>query len=80
MSPQISEADLMLALNKSLQKAEILSYIWFSRMGYLQSGPISALNIEKSNTEQLTSSSPKIYIGASKVVDEVVTEVEVLEH
>lgn len=35
LSPQKSEADLMLALNESLQKAEISAYTRFSKMRYL---------------------------------------------
>lgn len=42
---QKSEVDLMLALNKSLQKTRILIYIQFSKVGYLQFGVISALFI-----------------------------------
>ena len=52
-SLQKSEADLMLALNKSLQKAGIPAYTRFSRVGYLQSGAISALLTEKSSAEDL---------------------------
>ncbi len=42
-----SEADLMLALNKALQKAG--EKTWFCRVRYLPSGAVSALFTEKAN-------------------------------
>ena len=48
-----SEADLMLVLNELLQRAGIPAYTRFSKMRYSQSGAISRLLIEKSNTENL---------------------------
>ena len=50
---QKSEADLMLVLNKALQKTGMPTYIWFSRVDYLQSGAISMLLKEKSSADQL---------------------------
>ena len=79
LSPQKSEADLMLALNKSLQKAGIPTYTRFSKVGYSQSGAISALLTEKSSAEQLVSNHLNIFIRATKTVDAGVIGVEVLE-
>ena len=73
------EADLMLALNKSLQKAGIPAYIQFSRVEYSQSGAISALLTEKSNAEEFISNHSNILIRAAKSVDEGVIGVEALE-
>ncbi len=52
-SPQRSEADLILVLNESLQKAGIPAYVRFSKVGYSQSGAISGLLTERSNAEDL---------------------------
>ena len=70
----------MLALNKSLQKAEIPAYIRFSKVGYLQSGAISMLLTEKSSAEQLVHNHSNIIIRATKVVDIGVIGVEALKH
>ena len=69
LSPQKSEADLMLTLNESAQKTGIPIYTRFSRVGYLQSGAISALFTEKSSAEQLVSNHSNILIRATKAVD-----------
>ena len=79
LSPQKSEADLMLALNESLQKAGIPAYTRFSRVGYSQSGAISALLTEKSSAEQLVGNHSNILIRAAKAVDAGVIGVEALE-
>ena len=79
LSPQKSEADLMLALNESPQKAGILAYTRFTRVGYSQSGTISALLTEQSNAEQLISEHSNTLIRAAKAVDGGVTGVEALE-
>ena len=80
LSPQKSEVDLMLALNKSLQKAGIPpAYTRFSRVGYSQSGAISALLTEKSSAEQLVNNHSNILIRAVKTVDMGVIGVEALE-
>ncbi len=77
--PQKSEADLMLALNKLLQKAKIPAYTRFSIVRYLQSGTIFALLIKKSHTEQLINNHSNILIRTAKVVDMGVIRVEFLE-
>ena len=79
LSPQKSEADLMLALNKSLQKAGIPAYTRFSRVGYSQSGAISTLLTEKSSVEQLVKNHSNIIIRTAKAVDAGVIGVEALE-
>ena len=79
LSSQKSEADLMLALNEALQKAGIPTYIRFSRVGYLQSGVISALLTEKSSADQLVCNHSNILIRAAKAVDPGVIGVEALE-
>lgn len=78
-SSQKSEADLMLALNESLQKAGIPAYTRFSRVGYSQSGAISAVLTERSNAEELISNDSNILIRAAKSVDERVIGVEAFE-
>lgn len=51
--PQRPEADLMLVLTDSLQRAGISAYTRFSKVGYSQSGALSALLVDKSNAEDL---------------------------
>ena len=77
---QKSEADLILTLNKLLQKARVLAYIRFSKMRYLQSRAISALLTKKSNAEKLINSYLNILIKAAKSIDKRVVGVEVFEH
>ena len=74
-----SEADLMLALNEVLQKAEIETKIRFSRVRYALSGSISALLIEKTDATMLIPSKSNLLIRAAKSVDDAVVGVEVLE-
>lgn len=78
-SPQKSEADLMLVLNESLQKAGVPAYMRFSRVGYSQSGAISALLTERSNAEDLIRHHSNTLIRAAKSIDEGVIGVEALE-
>lgn len=78
-SARKSEADLMLILNESLQKAGIPTYNRFSRVGYSQSGAISALLTEKSNAENLVRDHSNMLIRAAESVDEKVTSIEALE-
>lgn len=69
----------MLVLNESLQKAGILTYILFSRIGYSQSGAISALLMEKTNAEDLIREHSNLLIRAAKSVDSGVIDVEAPE-
>ena len=69
----------MLALNKVLQKAGTSTYTRFSRVGYSQSGAISALLTKKSSAEQLVGNHSNILIRAAKAVDAGVIGVEALE-
>ena len=78
-SARKSEADLMLILNESLQKAKIPAYTRFSRVGYLQPGAIFALLTEKSNAENLLRDHSNMLIRAAKSVDDKVTGIEALE-
>ena len=78
-SPQKSEADLMLVLNESLQKAGVPAYVRFSRVGYSQSGAVSGLLTERSNAEDLIKQHSNTLIRAAKSVDEGVIGVEALE-
>ena len=78
--PQTSEVDLILALNKSLQKARIPADTKFSRVRYLQSEVISTLFIEKSSAEQLVSNHSNILIRAAKIIDIDVIAVKPLEY
>lgn len=70
----------MHAFNESLQKAGIPAYTRFSRVGYPQSGAISALLTEKSNAEELINNHSNILIRAAKSVAEGIIGVEALEH
>lgn len=74
------EADLILALNKSLQNARILTYTRFGRVRYLQCGAISALFIEKSNIKQLVSNYSNILIRVAKIIDTEIIGMETLKH
>lgn len=47
IQPKSSEENIMLALNKALQKVGKSAIIWFNRIRYLQSGTISALLTKK---------------------------------
>ena len=78
-SARKSEADLMLILNESLQKAGIPAYTRFSRVGYSQSGAISALLTEKSNAENLVRDHSNMLIRAAKSVEKKVIGIEALE-
>lgn len=78
-SARKSEADLILMLNESLQKAGIPAYIRFSRVGYSQSGAISALLTEKANAENLVRDHSNMLIRAAKSIDEKVIGIEALE-
>ena len=69
----------MLVLNESLQKTGIPAYIRFSRVGYAQSGAISALLTEKSSAEDLVREHSNVVIRAAKYIDESVIGVEALE-
>lgn len=67
---QKSEADPMLALNESLQRAFIPVYIRFSRVGYFQSGAISGLFTDRSNAEDLIQHHSNTLISTAKSVGE----------
>ncbi len=77
--PQKSEEDLMLVLNESLQKTGAPAYIRFCRVGYAQSGAISALLTEKASAEDLVKEHSNVLIRAAKSIDEAVIGVEALE-
>ena len=69
----------MFVLNESLQKTGVPAYIRFSRVGYAQSGAISALLTEKSSAEDLVREHSNLLIRATKSVDERVIGIEALE-
>lgn len=50
---QRPEVDLILVLNKLLEKAGVLAYTWFSKVEYSQFRAILELLIEKLNIENL---------------------------
>lgn len=79
MLSQKSEEDLMLVLNESLQKTGVPAYIRFCRVGYAQSGAISALLTEKASAEYLVREHSNVLIRAAKSIDEIVIGVEALE-
>lgn len=78
-SAQDFEADLMLTLNESLQKAGIPVNTRFSRVGYLHSAAISALLTEKPSAEILVRDHYNMLIGAAKSIYEKVIGIEALE-
>ena len=74
-----SEADMMLALNKALQKAGVETRVWFSRVRYAPSGAISALLTERADATMLLLLRANLLIQAAKTVDDAVVGVEILE-
>lgn len=76
---QNSKADLILVVNESLQKAGILVYTRFSRVGYLQLRAISALLTEKSSAKNLVRNHFNILIRTAKSVNEKIIGIEALE-
>ena len=77
---QISEADLMLALNEALQKAGEGLDTRFIRVKYAPSGAISALLTDQANAGLLIPRLTNLLIRAAKTVDAAVVGVEILEH
>lgn len=77
--PQKLKVDLIHALNKALQKAEISTYTQFNWVRYLQFGAISNLYTEKSSIEQLVSNHSNMLISVTKTVDLGVIGVEAIE-
>lgn len=78
--PQKSEEDIMLALNEALQKAGEPASVRVSRIGYSQSGAISALLTEKGDARELLKTRENLLIRAAKSVDTAVIGAEALEH
>lgn len=77
---QMSEADIMLALNEALQKAGKRLDTRFCQVRYAPSGAISALLTEKGNAGLLIPRLSNLLIRAAKTVDPTVVRAEVLEH
>lgn len=77
---QKSEEDLILVLNKSLQKTGASIYIKFCQVGYAQSGAILVLFKEKASAEDLVKEHFNILIKAVKSIDKAIIKMEVLEH
>ena len=80
INQQMSEADLMLILNKALAKAGKGVDIRFSQVRYSPSRAVSALLTEKANAGLLIPRLSNVLIRAAKTVDEAIMEVEILEH
>ena len=80
LGEQKSEADLMLALNKALQKAGEGLDTRFIRVSYAPSGAISALLTEQANAGVLLPRLSNLLIRTAKTVDPAVVGVEILEH
>ena len=80
VQPKKSEEDIMLALNKALQKAGEPTTVQFSRIGYSQSGAISTLLTEKANAKELLETCRNILIQAAKTIDVAVIGAEALEY
>ena len=78
--PKSSEEDIMLALNEALQKAGEPATVRFSRIGYSQSGAISALLTKKAGAKELLEMRKNILIQAAKTIDAAVIGAEALEH
>lgn len=75
-----SETNLIIILNKSLQKARVLVYTQFNKVEYLQSKVISTLVTEKWNTENLVKNHSNILIRAAKLINNKVICVETLKY
>ena len=76
----MSEADLMLVLNKELQKAGEGLDTRFSRVRYSPSGAVSALLTEKANAGSIIPRLSNVLIRAAKTIDAAIVGVEILEH
>lgn len=74
------EADLMLALNKALQRAGEGLKTHFCQVRYLPSRAVSALLTQKANAGLSIPRLSNVLIWAAKTVDAAVIEVEILEH
>ena len=77
---QMSEADLMLALNGALQRVEEGLETRFCRVRYSPSGAVSALLTEKANAGSVIPRLSNVLIRAAKTVDAAIVGVEILEH
>lgn len=69
----------MLVLNESLQKTGVPAYTRFLRVGYAQSGAISALFTEKSSAEDLVKEHSNVLIRAAMSTYESIIGVKALE-
>ena len=77
---QKSEADLILALNKALQKLGEEPYIRFCRVNYAPSDAISAPLTKKMDAGLLIPWRANLLIQAAKSVNVAVVGIEVLEN
>ena len=77
---QMSEADLMLALNKALARAEERVDIRFLRVKYSLSGAVFALLTEKANAGLSIPQLSNVLIRAAKTVNIAIIEIDILEH
>ena len=73
------KADLMLKLNKILQKAELEAKVWFGQIKYTSSKSILVFLIKKADTTLLIS--PRLYLlnQIAKLFDHVVIEIKILK-
>lgn len=76
----MSETDIMLALNKALQKAGEGLDIQFCQVRYTLSGVISVFLAKKRNAGLLIPRLSNILSRAAKTVDPTVVGVEILKH
>lgn len=80
LGQEITEDDLILALNKVLLKAEEGLDTWFYRVRYGLFEPISVLLTKKANVGLLIPRLSNVLIWIIKTVDFRIVEIEVLEH
>lgn len=73
------KANLILFLNKSLQKIKISAYIQFNWVKYLQSKTISALFRKKFSIKQLVDNYSNIFIKITQIVIVGVIGIKTLE-
>lgn len=76
----MSKANLILVLNKTLQKAGEKVDIRFSQVKYALLGAVFVLLTKKVNARLLISRLLNAFIWAAKIVDIAVVGVEVLEY
>lgn len=80
LAHQMSEADLMLAENKVLQKARMSLETLFCQVRYLSSSAVSALFTQNINARVVIPSLLNVFIWVIKTVDSTIVRVEIIKY